>query len=130
MFVYRDSVVVDVGPRGFRRQIDPDDTMQDQPLKKEVVNGITTCKTASACWSDSNVWTWGSNGGQLVYSKTSSPIQVLPRKASIIPHPICAISTLKDASPPANRTLEERFRPAKVQGMSMSKLYTGKKRLV
>ncbi|KAG9308137.1 hypothetical protein JVU11DRAFT_12491 [Chiua virens] len=74
-----------------------DESIQTTPrkinhLKKEVVKGVAACKTASACWSDSDVWTWGTNGGQLGYSKTSSPIQVLPRKASIITQPIRDIS--------------------------------------
>ncbi|KAF8549155.1 hypothetical protein OG21DRAFT_1606575 [Imleria badia] len=60
-------------------------------LKKEFLNGVAACKTASACWSDGDVWTWGTNNGQLGYSKTASPIQVLPRKASIITQPIHGI---------------------------------------
>jgi inhibitor of Bruton tyrosine kinase len=34
-------------------------------LKKEVVRGVAACKTASACWTDSEVFTWGTNHGQL-----------------------------------------------------------------
>ncbi|KAF8141324.1 hypothetical protein EV363DRAFT_1203942 [Boletus edulis] len=61
-------------------------------LKKEFVKGVAACKTASACWSDGDVWTWGTNNGQLGYSKTASPIQILPRKASIITQPIRGIA--------------------------------------
>jgi alpha-tubulin suppressor-like RCC1 family protein len=35
------------------------------PLKKEVVRGVAACKTASACWTDGEVFTWGTNHGQL-----------------------------------------------------------------
>jgi len=35
------------------------------PLKKEVVRGVVGCKTASACWTAEEVWTWGTNAGQL-----------------------------------------------------------------
>jgi len=34
-------------------------------LRKEFVHGVAVCKTASACWTSTDVWTWGTNGGQL-----------------------------------------------------------------
>ena len=47
-----------------------DESIQATPrkighLKKEFLNGVAACKTASACWSDGDVWTWGTNNGQL-----------------------------------------------------------------
>lgn len=47
-----------------------DESIQTTPrkighLKKESIKGVAACKTASACWSGSDVWTWGTNGGQL-----------------------------------------------------------------
>ena len=47
-----------------------DDQIQTIPriisaLKREVVLGIATCKTASACWTATQTFTWGTNGGQL-----------------------------------------------------------------
>ncbi|KAH7891012.1 hypothetical protein F5I97DRAFT_1964416 [Phlebopus sp. FC_14] len=60
-------------------------------LKKEFIEGVATCKAASACWSEIDVWTWGVNGGQLGYSKTASPVQVLPRKVSVITQPVRGI---------------------------------------
>jgi alpha-tubulin suppressor-like RCC1 family protein len=47
-----------------------DESIQASPrkvgsLKKEVVKGVAACKTASACWTGTEVWTWGTNGGQL-----------------------------------------------------------------
>ncbi len=35
------------------------------PLKKEIVEGVAACKTASACWTSTEVFTWGTNHGQL-----------------------------------------------------------------
>ncbi|KAG1733731.1 hypothetical protein EDB19DRAFT_2001024 [Suillus lakei] len=60
-------------------------------LRREFVKGVAACKTASGCWSDTEVWTWGTNGGQLGYDKALVPIQVLPRKVSSIVKPVCAI---------------------------------------
>ncbi|KAG8221195.1 hypothetical protein J3R82DRAFT_2760 [Butyriboletus roseoflavus] len=79
-----------------------DESIQTTPrkishLKKEILKGIAACKTASACWSDNDVWTWGTNGGQLGYSKGANPVQVLPRKASIITQPIRGIAMSETA---------------------------------
>lgn len=35
------------------------------PLKNKTVIGVAACKTASACWTASEVYTWGTNSGQL-----------------------------------------------------------------
>ncbi|KAH7923696.1 hypothetical protein BV22DRAFT_1036046 [Leucogyrophana mollusca] len=61
-------------------------------LKKEHVRGVAACKTASACFTSTEVYTWGTNGGQLGYSKTATPVQVLPRKVASIVQPVSAIS--------------------------------------
>lgn len=34
-------------------------------LRKETVLGVAACKTASACWTDRELFTWGTNAGQL-----------------------------------------------------------------
>jgi len=34
-------------------------------LRKELVKGVAACKTASACWTSTEAWTWGTNGGRL-----------------------------------------------------------------
>lgn len=60
-------------------------------LRREFVKGVAACKTASGCWTDIEVWTWGTNGGQLGYDKTLAPVQVLPRKVSSIVKPVRAI---------------------------------------
>ena len=49
------------------------------PLKRERVRGIAACNGASACWTDTELFTWGKNSGQLGYDKTASPIQPIPR---------------------------------------------------
>jgi alpha-tubulin suppressor-like RCC1 family protein len=35
------------------------------PLRNAVVRGVAACKTASACWTAEQVFTWGTNSGQL-----------------------------------------------------------------
>lgn len=35
------------------------------PLKNKRVFGVAACKTASACWTEAEVYTWGTNNGQL-----------------------------------------------------------------
>lgn len=35
------------------------------PLKKEIVKGVAASKRASACWTATEVFTWGTNNGQL-----------------------------------------------------------------
>ncbi|QRW02520.1 The BTB (BR-C, ttk and bab)/POZ (Pox virus and Zinc finger) domain [Ceratobasidium sp. AG-Ba] len=52
------------------------------PLRKEVVVGIAACKTASACWTKQDLYTWGTNTGQLGYPKGTQAWQVLPRKVA------------------------------------------------
>lgn len=60
-------------------------------LRREFVKGVAACKTASGCWTDTEVWTWGTNSGQLGYDKSLAPVQVLPRKVSSIVKPVRAI---------------------------------------
>ncbi|KAG5351469.1 hypothetical protein C0989_006387 [Termitomyces sp. Mn162] len=62
------------------------------PLKKEVVKGVAASKTASVCWTDADVYTWGTNNGQLGYDKAAQHIQVLPRKATKVTQPVIDIS--------------------------------------
>ncbi|KAJ2921453.1 hypothetical protein H1R20_g15641, partial [Candolleomyces eurysporus] len=62
------------------------------PLRKEVVIGVAACKTASACWTAEEVYTWGTNHGQLGYDKHAHPVQVLPRIVTKFSMPIVAMS--------------------------------------
>ncbi|KAG9079803.1 hypothetical protein FRC06_007451, partial [Ceratobasidium sp. 370] len=52
------------------------------PLRKEAVVGIAACKTASACWTKEDLYTWGTNAGQLGYAKGTPGWQILPRKVA------------------------------------------------
>ncbi|KAF9046893.1 hypothetical protein BDZ89DRAFT_1155147 [Hymenopellis radicata] len=61
------------------------------PLKKEFVQGVAACKTASACWTSTEVFTWGTNHGQLGYDKSAQPIQILPRRVTKITKPIISL---------------------------------------
>lgn len=80
------------------------------PLKHENVIGIAACKTASACWTDKSVYTWGKNNGQLGtfvannatgliqlsmffagYDKSSQPVQVQPRLVTKVTKPVISI---------------------------------------
>lgn len=60
-------------------------------LKSEKVKGVAACKVASACWTENDVFTWGTNKGQLGYSKTSQPIQITPRKVTPITVPVLSV---------------------------------------
>ncbi|KAG6821309.1 hypothetical protein H0H93_000170 [Arthromyces matolae] len=65
------------------------------PLRKEVVKGIAASKTASVCWTNVDVYTWGTNNGQLDfegYDKAAQPVQVIPRKATKVSQPVIDIS--------------------------------------
>ena len=46
------------------------------PLRKEVVRGVAASKCASACWTEGEVFTWGTNNGQLgVYIMSYRPFE-------------------------------------------------------
>ncbi|KAJ7172083.1 hypothetical protein C8R46DRAFT_137864 [Mycena filopes] len=62
------------------------------PLKKEFVKGVAASKQCSACWTATEVFTWGTNNGQLGYDKAAQPNQVIPRKVAKIVRPVTAIS--------------------------------------
>ncbi|KAA1470069.1 hypothetical protein DENSPDRAFT_797206 [Dentipellis sp. KUC8613] len=62
------------------------------PLRKEIVQGVAACKTASACWTETEVYTWGKNNGQLGYDKAAQPVQPIPRVVSRVNKPVIMIS--------------------------------------
>ncbi|KAK0467839.1 uncharacterized protein EV420DRAFT_1501521 [Desarmillaria tabescens] len=66
-------------------------------LKKEFVRGVAASKTSSACWTATEVFTWGTNNGQLGYDKSAQPVQVLPRKVTKITRPVTSVC-LTDAA--------------------------------
>jgi len=61
------------------------------PLKNKFVTGVAACKTASACWTDDEVFTWGTNNGQLGYDKLAHPVQVMPRVVTKISQPVLSV---------------------------------------
>ncbi|KAK0490541.1 hypothetical protein IW261DRAFT_1387898 [Armillaria novae-zelandiae] len=66
-------------------------------LKKEFVRGVAASKTSSACWTATEVFTWGTNHGQLGYDKSAQPVQILPRKVTKITKPVTSVC-LTDAA--------------------------------
>ncbi|KAL5492938.1 hypothetical protein ACEPAI_4386 [Sanghuangporus weigelae] len=54
------------------------------PLKKEIAVGVAACRTASACWTRDELFTWGTNSGQLGYDRAGTPVQVVPRRVTQI----------------------------------------------
>lgn len=67
------------------------------PLRKEVVRGVGASKCASACWTEGEVFTWGTNNGQLGYDKAAHPVQVLPKKIIKVNQPVIAIALTDSA---------------------------------
>lgn len=61
-------------------------------LKKESVKGIAACRMASACWTTKELFTWGTNTGQLGYDKTAQPVQIQPRRVPQLTQPILDIA--------------------------------------
>ena len=67
------------------------------PLRRERVIGVAACKTASACWTDAVLFTWGKNGGQLGYDKAAQPVQVVPRIVSKVTKPVLNVAMTDSA---------------------------------
>lgn len=61
------------------------------PLKHKVACGVAACKTASACFTSDELYTWGTNNGQLGYDKAAHSIQVLPRLVARITHSVIEV---------------------------------------
>ncbi|KAI6101705.1 hypothetical protein EV401DRAFT_2201598 [Pisolithus croceorrhizus] len=80
--------VVETGQGGCIQEPVQSTPRKISQLKKEFIKGIAACKSASACWSNSQVWTWGTNNGQLGYDKVATPVQVFPRQVSVITEPV------------------------------------------
>ncbi|KAI0248740.1 hypothetical protein BJV78DRAFT_1331173 [Lactifluus subvellereus] len=67
------------------------------PLRRERVRGIAACKSGSACWTDTVLFTWGKNNGQLGYDKTANPVQPVPKVVTKVTKPIISVA-LNDAA--------------------------------
>ncbi|KAJ3552682.1 hypothetical protein NM688_g4024 [Phlebia brevispora] len=66
-------------------------------LKGKFVLGVAACKTASACWTASEVYSWGTNSGQLGYDKIAHPVQILPRVVTKINQPVISVTITDNA---------------------------------
>ncbi|KAI0091451.1 hypothetical protein BDY19DRAFT_1030603 [Irpex rosettiformis] len=81
----------------------PEEGMQATPrkiggaLSKKVVVGVAACKTASACWTNGEVYTWGRNNGQLGYDKNAQPVQMLPRVVPRVSQPVISVAIADNA---------------------------------
>jgi alpha-tubulin suppressor-like RCC1 family protein len=62
------------------------------PLRRTRVRGIAACKSASACWTDSVLYTWGTNNGQLGYDKDATPVQTIPRVVTKVIKPVISVA--------------------------------------
>ncbi|TFK21852.1 hypothetical protein FA15DRAFT_644999 [Coprinopsis marcescibilis] len=67
------------------------------PLKKAVVIGLAASKVASACWTVEEVFTWGTNTGQLGYDKSAHPVQISPRIVTRFSHPVISLALTDNA---------------------------------
>ncbi|RPD64492.1 hypothetical protein L226DRAFT_506238 [Lentinus tigrinus ALCF2SS1-7] len=66
-------------------------------IKNRFVVGVAACKTASACWTADEVFTWGTNNGQLGYDRSAQPVQIAPRVVTKITHPVLSVSITDSA---------------------------------
>lgn len=53
-------------------------------LKREQVVGVAAGKLHTAAFTSDALYTWGTNNGQMGYDHAATPIQVTPRKVTII----------------------------------------------
>lgn len=61
-------IVESTAGEGFGRVEEPIQSIPKKvhgPLRKEVIKGVAASKCASACWTCADVYTWGTNNGQL-----------------------------------------------------------------
>ncbi|KIY64568.1 hypothetical protein CYLTODRAFT_401654 [Cylindrobasidium torrendii FP15055 ss-10] len=64
-------------------------------LKKEVVRGVAACRTASVCWTSTQVFAWGTSNGQLGFDKHQPT--VVPRIVSKITRPVVQVCLTESA---------------------------------
>ncbi|KAI0675984.1 hypothetical protein C8Q78DRAFT_963164 [Trametes maxima] len=66
-------------------------------IKNRNVLGVAACKTASVCWTADEVFTWGTNSGQLGYDRAAHPVQVQPRVVTKVTKPVISVSITDSA---------------------------------
>ncbi|GAA5933454.1 uncharacterized protein JCM15063_001318 [Sporobolomyces koalae] len=67
-------------------------------LKKEVVLGAAASRTHTAVFTADSLYTWGTNRGQLGYPAAGTPVQVLPRKVTVVTQPVVQITATENAT--------------------------------
>lgn len=67
------------------------------PLKKENVIGAAASRVHSVVFTAAELYTWGTNNGQLGYD-TAGQQQSVPRKVSSLAHPIIQVATTEHAT--------------------------------
>ena len=77
-------------------------------LKKEFIIGGAVSRNHSVVFSDSGIFTWGTNRGQLGYvmppvavngsASTTHNVQILPRKVTGVDKPIQAVTAIENAT--------------------------------
>ncbi|OJT15368.1 BTB/POZ domain-containing protein 1 [Trametes pubescens] len=66
-------------------------------IRNRTVLGVAACKTASVCWTADEVFTWGTNNGQLGYDRAAHPVQLQPRVVTKITKPVTSVSITDSA---------------------------------
>ncbi|KAI0831944.1 hypothetical protein BC628DRAFT_1350666 [Trametes gibbosa] len=66
-------------------------------LRGRMVLGVAACKTASVCWTADEIFTWGTNNGQLGYDRSAHPVQIQPRVVTKITKPVLSVSITDSA---------------------------------
>ncbi|KAJ8474411.1 hypothetical protein ONZ51_g7236 [Trametes cubensis] len=66
-------------------------------IKNRRAIGVAACKTASVCWTEDEVFTWGTNNGQLGYDRSAHPVQIQPRVVTKVTRPVTSVSMTDSA---------------------------------
>ncbi|GAA6003739.1 hypothetical protein JCM10207_003573 [Rhodosporidiobolus poonsookiae] len=68
------------------------------PLKKEVVLGAAASRTHTVVFTETELFSWGTNKGQLGYPAAGTPVQVFPRKVTVIQQPVIQLTATENAT--------------------------------
>ncbi|GAA5907521.1 uncharacterized protein JCM6883_001232 [Sporobolomyces salmoneus] len=88
----------------FKNTSSSDEPIQSNPrrvvgaLKKEVVLGAAASRTHTAVFTADSLYTWGTNRGQLGYPAAGTPVQVLPRKVTLVSQPVIQLTATENAT--------------------------------
>ena len=68
------------------------------PLKREVIIGAAASRLHSVAYTASALYTWGTNNGQLGYDRHSAPVQVQPRRVTVVSVPVRQVAATEFAT--------------------------------